>query len=96
MTIALETILEAVSKEFDVPPAIIMGWRRHDPVVRARAVAAYLCRELTGWSYSYIGQVFDKDHASIMRMIRKVEAYREDRSFDRKLQRLKARFLIDG
>ena len=44
-------------------PEILRGKKRDSPLVEARQVAMYLCRELLGESYPSLGRIFGgKDH----------------------------------
>jgi chromosomal replication initiator protein len=78
----------------EVPPEIIMaetaryfGLRRDDlisksrsrPLTTARHVAMYLLRELTQLSLVKVGELFDRDHTTVMHGIQKVEKLMLDR-----------------
>lgn len=66
-------ILEAVSKQFQIPIDEIKGIRRNAPIVQARHVAVYITREITGDSWKHIGSLFgDRDHTSMMHGYQKV------------------------
>jgi chromosomal replication initiator protein len=78
----------------EVPPEVILaetaryfGLRREDlvsksrsrPLTTARHVAMYLLRELTQLSLVKIGELFDRDHTTVMHGIQKVEKLMLDR-----------------
>jgi chromosomal replication initiator protein len=88
---ALEDLLPQVG---EVPPDIILtetaryfGLRREDlgsksrsrPLTTARHIAMYLLRELTQLSLIKIGELFDRDHTTVMHGIQKVERLMQDR-----------------
>ncbi len=78
-----EKILTYVSQKYGIPTEDIIGKRRTDPIVSARQVAIYLLRELTDMSFSGIGKVFNRDHATMVASVNKVkEQIDEDSSFE--------------
>lgn len=77
-----EKILTYVSQKSSIPTEDIIGKRRTDPIVSARQIAIYLLRELTDMSFSSIGKVFNRDHATMVASVNKVkEQIEEDSSF---------------
>jgi chromosomal replication initiator protein len=85
--IAIADIQRAVSLAFKVPLIEMRshrrggGWlgrghsngRQLGAYERARMVAMYLSRELTGWSYPAIARLFDRDHTTVMHAVNRVE-----------------------
>ena len=67
-------IIGQVCKFYSVDEQTLLGTQRSKGVVEARQVAAYLVRKLTNLSLPDIGKEFNKDHATIMYAIKKVEA----------------------
>ena len=73
MAITIEQIQATVGAATGTTARELKGGRRHQGVSRARAVAMYLARELTGASYPAIGQAFGgKDHSSVIAACRRV------------------------
>ena len=63
----------------------ILSSSRRQPLVLARQIAMYLCRELTDLSLPKIGDHFDRDHTTVLHSVEKVKRMlRSDRAvFDR-------------
>lgn len=68
------TIVGKVSAAFNLSAAELMGPSRLRGVLRARQVAMYLARELTGLSYPRLAAAFGRDHTTVLHACRKVEA----------------------
>jgi chromosomal replication initiator protein len=66
------TIIAASARHFGMPAAAILGGSRTRPLVLARHVAMYLCREHTDLSLVEIGKVFGRDHTTVMYGIEKI------------------------
>lgn len=72
-TLTIEDVQAAVALTARVTVRELKGLRRYASISRARAVAMYLARELTGTSYPKIGQRFGgKDHATVIHACRRV------------------------
>ena len=70
----LNTISIAVARYYGVTNKQITGPSRRQAVTRARAIAIYLCRELTDASLKEIGRHFgDRDHTTVIHAYRKTE-----------------------
>ena len=67
-------IIGQVCKFYSVDEQTLLGTQRNKGIVEARQVAAYLVRKLTNLSLPDIGKEFNKDHATIMHSIKKVES----------------------
>ena len=75
MVITIAQIQASVASHFGFKVAELRGRRRFQRVSRARAIALYLARELTGASYPEIGQRFGgMDHTSVIYAHRRVAA----------------------
>jgi chromosomal replication initiator protein len=73
VVITISTIQARVASHFGFTMAELRGRRRYQRVSRARAIALYLARELTGASYPEIGQRFGGlDHTSVIYAHRRV------------------------
>jgi chromosomal replication initiator protein len=67
-------ILELTASYFNLSVADLVSKSRSRPLTTARHVAMYLLREQTGLSLIKIGDLFDRDHTTVMHGIKKVEA----------------------
>ncbi|MGH2727061.1 MAG: helix-turn-helix domain-containing protein, partial [Actinomycetota bacterium] len=65
--IPVEAIIRETSTYYSVSRADLLGPSRSRPLVTARQVAMYLCRELTPLSLPKIGEAFGgRDHTTVM------------------------------
>jgi hypothetical protein len=71
--IPLPRILGVVSRYYDVSVQLIRSDIRQAWVVRPRQVVAYLCRQLTTYSYPQIGRALRKDHTSALSAVHRVQ-----------------------
>jgi chromosomal replication initiator protein len=75
VVITIATIQARVASHFGFTMAELRGRRRYRRVSRARAIALYLAREITGASYPEIAQRFGgMHHTSVMHAHRRVAA----------------------
>ena len=73
-------ILEATSTMFDFTVDDICGQSRRRPLVTARQIGMYVCRELTDLSYPAIAEVFGgRDHTTVIHAVRKIETLMKER-----------------
>ncbi|MDA8063287.1 MAG: chromosomal replication initiator protein DnaA [Actinomycetota bacterium] len=74
-------ILLAVSEEFGFSVEDLIGPKRQRPLVRARQIGMYLCRDLTEYSYPAIGREFGgRDHTTVIHAVEKITSFmKEDR-----------------
>lgn len=70
----LGAIQEAVCAVQGISPEEMRGPLRASRVARARQMAMYLARELTGLSLAEIARGFDRDHTTVMHAVRAVGA----------------------
>ena len=63
---SVETIISETAKYFNVSEKDILGTGRMKTIANARQVAIYMVRELTQNSFPSIGQVFGKNHTTII------------------------------
>jgi hypothetical protein len=73
VSFAVRLIIDEVARETGIPADVILSEMRTAKVSDARALAAYVTREVTLWSWSRIGRAFEKDHTSIITAYRKIE-----------------------
>lgn len=69
----VDRILATVSKTYGISTEDIKAKKRTSSIVNARHVCIYLIRQLTDLSFSAIGEIFGRDHATIMSSFKKVE-----------------------
>ena len=68
------TIIKVVAEAMQVKPQDILGDRRQQNIARARQVAMYLTRKITGLSYPVIGEKFGgKDHSTVINAEQRIE-----------------------
>ncbi|MBR6085128.1 MAG: chromosomal replication initiator protein DnaA [Spirochaetales bacterium] len=73
--ISIDLIIRVVSNYFNVPVSEIKGKNKNQSVVLPRQIAMYLCRKLTDYSTTEIGNEFDgKNHTTVMYNVQKMEA----------------------
>jgi len=69
-----ETIIKVVAEAMQVKPQGIKGDRRQQNIARARQVAMYLTRRITGLSYPVIGEKFGgKDHSTVINAEQRID-----------------------
>jgi chromosomal replication initiator protein len=71
--IAPDFILEETAAYFSVTRADLVGKSRSRQLTTARHVAMYLARECTGLSLIKIGELFERDHTTVLHGIKKIE-----------------------
>jgi len=81
------TIIDKTAKSFMLTPEDIKGRSQTSNIVLARQVAMYLIRKMTNLSLKDTGDVFNRDHTTVISSINKVERIiREDDEFSNKLK----------
>jgi chromosomal replication initiator protein len=71
--ITAELILEASAKQFAFPVEELTGHSRRRPLVTARQIGMYVCRELTDLSYPAIARVYGgRDHTTVIHAVDKI------------------------
>jgi chromosomal replication initiator protein len=72
--ITSERILEATTKMFGLSREELLSASRTRPLVIARQIAMYVCRELTDLSFPQIAKAFGKsDHTTVIHAVQKIE-----------------------
>jgi len=61
-------IIAAVEEYYHLPKGSIVKHNRSRTRVRARAVSVRLCRQLTDFTYSELGEFFERDHSSLQHL----------------------------
>ena len=71
-SVMVEKILSAVTKEYGVSVEDLKSKKKTDNIAQARHKAIYILRKLTDLTYKAIGEIFNRDHATVMNSIEKV------------------------
>jgi chromosomal replication initiator protein len=89
--IDLDTIVEAVSKEFGIPVRDIRGKSRRGDIVLARQTAIYLSRTTLGTPLKRIGSYFGgRDHSTVIHSVEKATGLLDsDASFARRVGKIR-------
>lgn len=66
-------IIKETENMYHFLPGTITGHKRTRTVAEARAVAMYLVRKLTPYSWVEVGDHFNKDHTSVIHNCKKIE-----------------------
>lgn len=73
--ISIDLIIKVVANYFNVSPSDIKGKNKSQSVVLPRQIAMYLCRHMTDFSTTEIGNEFGgKEHTTVMYNVQKIEA----------------------
>lgn len=84
-----EVIVEAVAEECGVTAADIFSSKRNRPIADARQYAIYITSKMTNMSTLKLGEVFGRDHSTVIHALNKVtDAVAVTPELDRKLQSL--------
>ena len=88
---SMDIIQRVVAEEYHLTPNDLKGKKKSAGIVKPRHIAVYLCRELTEYSLTEIGQAFgDRDHATILHSCSKIEEEsRSDTNLYSALEKLK-------
>ena len=82
-----DTIIEEIAKYFMQTPDDIKGHSRAADPVRARQIAMYLIRKFTNLSLEDTGEIFGRNHSTVISSIRKVEKkISDDRDFSNRIR----------
>ena len=68
----IERILKVVCRHYGISEENIKSKNRTDTVANARHTAIYIIRELTSLTYNEIGKIFDRNHATVIASLSKV------------------------
>ena len=88
---SMDIIQRVVAEDYHLTPNDLKGKKRSAGIVKPRQIAIYLCRELTEYSLTEIGQAFgDRDHATVLHSYSKIEEEsRSDTNLYSTLEKLK-------
>jgi chromosomal replication initiator protein len=71
---SMEIIQRVVAEEYHLTPNDLKGKKKSAGIVKPRQIAMYLCRELTEYSLTEIGQAFgDRDHTTVLHSCKLIE-----------------------
>ena len=94
--VSFDTIASAVCEQFRVRPAELRSRRRTQNVAIPRQLAMYLCRRMTMASYPRIGELFGRDHSTVMHAAEATERRRKtDAAFHATVEELERRIRGD-
>jgi chromosomal replication initiator protein len=87
---SIETIQRVTADFFSQSPNDLKGKKKTQNIVFPRQIAMYICREITEYSTTEIGQAFGgRDHTTVMHSCQKIEErIRADPTLDSTLQKL--------
>lgn len=80
-TIAPIDIINTVAAYYKITPDDIYSQNRAQAIALARQIAMYLCREQTNLSLPKIGQLFGRDHTTVMYANKKVSDLMSERRY---------------
>ncbi len=68
-----ETIFKAVASHFDIRPSDLCGKSQTSQHTTPRQVAMYLCRKQLHLPYTKIGEIFSRDHSTVMTSVKLID-----------------------
>jgi len=88
---SMDIIQRVVAEDYHLTPNDLKGKKRSSGIVKPRQVSIFLCRELTEYSLTEIGDAFGgRDHATVLYSCNKIEEEsRSDTNLYSALERLK-------
>jgi chromosomal replication initiator protein len=89
--LSIETIQKAVADTYSISINDPKGQKRNRKIVYPRQLAMYICREMTDFSTTEIGEAFGgRDHTTVMHSIEKIQGlFITDPSLDSTIESLK-------
>jgi chromosomal replication initiator protein len=88
-TFTCEEVMKAVCEHFSLRPQDLRSKRRTRNVALPRQLAMYLCRKLVGASYPQLGELFGRDHSTVMHAVDVTERrIKEDPSFQATVEQI--------
>lgn len=91
-TLGVEDVQKEISKYYNVTVESLSSPKRQRHLVKARQMAMYICRKLTGISYPELGARFHRDHSTVISSCEKIESeLNEDLNLRRELEELMSR-----
>ena len=91
-TLGVEDVQKEISKYYNVTVEALSSPKRQRHLVKARQMAMYICRKLTGISSPELGARFHRDHSTVISSCEKIESeLNEDLNLRRELEELMSR-----
>jgi len=88
-SITFEAIANTVCEHYSLRPADLRSKRRSRNVAQPRQLAMYLCRRLLNASFPHIGELFGRDHSTVIHATAVTERrLKEDSSFHATVERI--------
>lgn len=85
----VQTIIETVAAEWRIEAWGMRVKDRSQRIATARQVAMYLARKLTPLSYPDLGDIFKRDHATVIHSVRRIEGRMQvEPQFAKSMERL--------
>ena len=72
--VTVDRIITLVSKRLNIPVEDIRSKNRTAKFVNARHICIYMIRQLSDVSFNTLGEIFERDHATIIAAFRKVDS----------------------
>ncbi len=69
-----QSVIETVASEFGIQSSDLVGTKRDKSVSNARQIAMYIFRQEMDYSFAAIGNIFDKNHSTVMYAVEKVSS----------------------
>jgi chromosomal replication initiator protein len=80
--VTYDAIVGAVCERFGLRPADLASRRRSRHVALPRQVAMYLCRRMLNASFPHLGELFQRDHSTVIHGVTTIEhRVKDDPSF---------------
>ena len=73
VSVTVTKILSLVSKEYGISIEDIKGQKRNKAIANARHLSVYLIRSITSLPVTAIGDIFGRDHATILASVNKIK-----------------------
>lgn len=77
-----EKIIQCAADQYGIKPEDILGKAQTRDCVQPRQIAMYLCREKLKLPFTRIGEIFGRDHSTVMSSVRLIEKTLEAREND--------------
>ncbi|MCH3949881.1 MAG: chromosomal replication initiator protein DnaA [Acidaminococcus sp.] len=90
--VTAEDVQRLIVTEYHITTEELLGKKRTRNIAYPRQIAMYLCRELTSLSLPRIGEIFARDHSTVLHACEKITKDQEnDPVFAKKIQELTAK-----
>lgn len=77
-----DMIIEMVASYFNISKSDILSNKRSKSIAEPRQIAMYFMRDILNLPYAKIGEIFDKDHSTVMHACSKIEKKSKDKQSD--------------